>query len=147
MSATRWFLSKIVTRTIVEGDSSYPVTGPAIDLVFKADGTPYWPAGTRKKYVYSGNQQGWLLAIVDASEAGYVTCPTPNDPDVLALPDIGLDNRMSAIGAEPMVYLRDFLTSIGVPYTWGSADTYRSMIRALGRVGDAAFDEDVFGEF
>jgi hypothetical protein len=147
MSATRWFLSKIVTRTIAEGENVDTVTGPAIDLTRGPDGGPFWPAGTRKRYAYSGNQQGWLLAIVDASEAGYITCPTPDDPDVLALPDIGLDARLSTIAAEPAVYLRDFLASIGVAYTWSSADSYRRLIRALGRVGKPDFDEDVFGEF
>lgn len=141
--STRWFLTKIGTRSI----GSYQAKGLILELVRKPDGSPFWPDNTRMRFAYADDSQGWALAIVDVSQAGLATVPVPEDPDVLAMPDVGLDVRLQSIAAGPAAEFRIFMDTLGITYTWGIADAYRALVRRLGRIGDPAFDEDAFGTF
>lgn len=141
--ATRWFLSRVVTRTI--GDEEK--TELAIELVRKPDGSPWWPDGTGKRHAYIP-AQGWGLSIVDVGLAGRATVPVPNDPDVFALPEHGLDTKVQAMHGPSRAAMTSWIQSLGVATDFiQAADGYREVIRHLGRIGKPDFDETTFGEF
>lgn len=162
----RYFLSKLVTRTIDEEN----YTELAIDLQFHADGSQFWPLGTARTHARAPGQN-WGLTLVDVSQAFRLfmnpsgspvldpqgkpvtvplllpTVPVPTDPNVYAMPEHGMDTKISTIHLPTLMSLRTFIGAIGLdPNIIDNSDGYRSLIRTLGRVGDPGFDENTFGQ-
>ncbi len=144
--ASRWFVSKIVT---INAGTEDEVTDLAIDLVKKPDGTFFWPWGTRKWYAYKDQSQGWALVLVNVDLAEMPTVPVPKDPNIFAMPDFGMDVKLSAMNSATRTKMLDYLTALGIDATAlaTASDGYRDMIRGIGRKGVPTFDENSFGQF
>jgi hypothetical protein len=59
-------------------------------------------------------------------------------------PDLSLDAQMSSLTNAERTRIRNFLTNRNIAITFTNTDTYRSVLRKIGRHFDARFDENRF---
>ena len=84
----------------------------------------------------------WCLVVVEADSHAAILA----DADIQALPALPLDGKVAALGAAVRNRLASDLQSRGIdPAALTSADGYRDVIRGIGRVLEANFDENRFG--
>lgn len=83
----------------------------------------------------------WCLVIAAGPDHSLVR----NHPDIDAMPDYGLDVKISSMHTPTKNGMTAKLNARGIDTSaLGNADGYRDLIRGLGRQHDAAFDEKAF---
>lgn len=102
----------------IDGISAKIASGP--------DGRPVFP---------------YCLCVVEAKNH----MPLRLRPNVDALPEVSLDNRMSAVSQAARARLDDAMARRKIPTTgFAVAEGYRDVIRLLGKRLDSTFDPDNF---
>lgn len=80
----------------------------------------------------------WVLAIVEAPDSKHTIMRA--DPSIDALPNVGMNARLSAIAEINLI--RGMMQKRGISQLVSDDKSMRDMIRALGRMHNPSFNED-----
>lgn len=83
----------------------------------------------------------WALCVVEAKAHAKLIA----DPAIDALPDYAMDAKVSAMHTPTKTAMKAALAKRGIETDWvNNADGFREVIRNLGKLHDARFDENDF---
>ena len=128
--ARRYYLAQII-GTGTDADPFRPATaehGGSYATVFP-------PQGADGRYLTP-----WCLVIVNKLD--HVSLGT--DARIAGLPDLTLDTGLSVLSNTQYTAMNTGVTNAGLTVTWQKTNTFRDVVRSLGRQMTSAFHEDRF---